>query len=190
MESEQRIDEFIILQCLPDGSVRCRGDATSVIAARRRLRERSGAKDEFFAMQLHTGAVIFRTEASALGKRIFQVAYAESIGRERAQRMRRLGYGVLSVLGSEAAKKLLRMASIRPEDIDIFMIGHAAPNRERMGMAEWIRTRYPLAKLLAINPPHQQILRADYNVLQGHPEIWLPLLDSHAAASGIQHFPA
>lgn len=183
MGNEFNRDEFIILQCLPDGSVRCCGDASGLIVARRRLSELSGRGCEFFAMQLHTRAVIFQTEAPALGKRIFQVAYAESVGRERAQRMRRLGYGVLSVLGSEWAKKLLGMAPIRPKDIDIFMVGHAAPNWERMKMVEWIRARYPLARVLAINPPAQQIPSADYNVLLGHPEIWLPLLDSHAVTS-------
>jgi hypothetical protein len=178
MGNEFNRNEFIILQCLPDGSVRCCGDASGVIAARRRLRELSGRGCEFFAMQLHTRAVIFHADAPALGKRVFQVAYAKPLGRERAQRLRGLGYGVLSVLGSEWAKKLLGMAAIRPKDIDIFMIGHAAPNWERMEMVEWIRVRYPLARVLAINPPDQQIPSADYNVLQGHPEIWLPLLDS------------
>jgi hypothetical protein len=134
-------------------------------------------------MQLHTRAVIFHAEAPALGKRIFQVAYAESIGRERAQRMRRLGYGVLSVLGSEWAKRLLEMAAIRPKDIDIFMVGHAAPDCERMQMVEWIRARYPLARVLAINRLDQQIPSADYNVLRGHPEIWLQLLDSYVVTS-------
>jgi hypothetical protein len=183
MEDEFNLNEFIILQCLPDGSVRCCGDASGVIRARRRLRELSGRGCEFFAMQMHTRAVIFRAEAPALGKRVFQVAYVESLGRERARRMRRLGYGVLSILGSESAKKLLEVAAIRPKDIDIFVIGHAAPNSERMKVVEWIRARYPLARVLAINPPDQPIPSADYNVLQGHPETWLPLLDPRVVTS-------
>ncbi len=173
-------DGFNIFECMADGSVRWCEETSSLIKARRLLRELVRArKSEFFAMHLTTRGILFHSEAPALGRRVFQIAYTERLCQERAHLLRTLGYGVLSVLGSEAAKKLLRTVRILPQDIDLFMIGHAAPETERKGMVEWLKTRYPQVKVLVLNPPNQRIPGADHNAPLNSPEMWLPLLPPH-----------
>ena len=102
-------------------------------------------------------------------KRIFQVAYDEDAGLGTAELLRSRGYGVISVLSNEAAKVLL--SSI--QKYDLFIIGHAAPEKCRSEMIDWLKTHYPDVKVLALNPPHQPLPNADYNSLASDPESWL-----------------
>jgi hypothetical protein len=179
---------FNIFECLADGSVRWCEEASSLIKARRLVRELVRTrKSEFFAMQLPTRAIIFHSEAPALGRRVFQIAYTERLCHERAHLLRTLGYGVLSVIGSEAAKRLLRTVHIRPADIDLFMVGHAAPEAEREETVAWLKARYPLVRVLALNPPDTRIPGADHNVPLNGPEVWLPLLPPHKASPTSAH---
>jgi hypothetical protein len=172
---------YDIFECLPDGSVRWRLDVSGLIKARRKLRqlvETTGS--EYFAMQTATRAVIFHSEAPALGKRVFQIAYTKELGKQRAHLLRSLGYGVLTVSGNNEAKKLLPMLQPRAGDISLFIVGHAVPESTRKEIVEWLKAEYPLVDIIALNPPNQRILGADYNVLQNGPELWLPLLPMHA----------
>ncbi len=41
-------------------------------------------------------------------------------------------------------------------------------------MVDWLKAKYPNVKVLALNPPNQQLPGADYNVVQNGPEKWLP----------------
>ena len=107
-------------------------------------------------------------------KRIFQIAYDEGIGFRRAQLLRELGYGVISALGNEAAKVLL--SSI--QHYDLFIVGHAAPESSRREIVAWLKANYPRVKILALNPPRQQMTDADYNAIQNGPETWLPIVTS------------
>lgn len=102
-------------------------------------------------------------------KRIFQIAYDEQAGLHSAELLRNRGYGVISVLSNEAAKVLL--SSI--QKYDLFMIGHAAQEKCRGEMVDWLRTHYPDVKILALNPPHQPLPNADYNAPVSDPEGWL-----------------
>jgi hypothetical protein len=173
---------YDIFECLPDGSAKWRVDVSGLIRARRKLRELVEATgSEYFAMQTPTRAVIFHSEAPALGQRVFQIVYAEELGKLRAHLMRGLGFGVLSVVGNDAAKKLLPMLRPRAGDISLFIVGHAAPESTRKEIVEWLKAEYPLVGIIALNPPNQKILGADYNVLQNGPELWLPLLPMRVA---------
>jgi len=98
----------------------------------------------------------------------------EGIGFRRAQLLRELGYGVISVLGNEAAKVLL--GSI--QRYDLFIVGHAAPESSRREIVAWLKANYPRVKILALNPPRQQMTDADYNAIQNGPETWLPIVTS------------
>src|SRR5439155_1510278 len=91
---------------------------------------------------------------------------------QRAELLLGCGYGVISVLGNEAAKVLL--SSI--QHYDLFIVGHAAPEETRREMVGWLKVKYPEVEILALNPPHQQVLRADYNVRLNGPENWLPIV--------------
>jgi len=107
-------------------------------------------------------------------KRIFQIAYDEQLGLRRAELLRSLGYGVISVIGNDPTKVLL--TSI--QHYDLFILGYAAPEETRTEMIDWIRVKYPKVKIVALNAPHQQLLNADYNVTLNGPENWLPFVRS------------
>ncbi len=112
-------------------------------------------------------------------RRIFQIAYDVDLGLRRAELLRSRGYGVISVMGNQAAKLLL--SSI--QHYGLFIVGHAAPEETRREIVDWLRAEYPKIKILALNPPNQQILRADYNVRQNGPENWLPIVTQVLANS-------
>ena len=63
---------------------------------------------------------------------------------------------------------------------DFFVVGHAAPEETITEMIAWIRVKYTRVKILALNPPHQQLLNADYNVTLNGPENWLPIVTLHS----------
>jgi hypothetical protein len=173
---------YDIFECLPDGSVEWRGDASGSIRARRKLRELvESAGSEYFAIQTPTRALIFHSGAPALGKRVLQITYNKELGKQRAHLLRGVGYGVLSLVGNEAAKKLLPMLRPGADDISLFMVGHAVPESTRKEMVEWVKAEYPLVDIIALNPPNQNIPGADYNALQDRPELWLRLLTMRVA---------
>ena len=173
--------EYHIFECLPDGSVLWRGNAKGLESARSKLQELADeASNDYLAIRLPTREVVFRADAGqsevALAKRVFQVAYTEHLRTLRADLLRSRGYGVVSVIGNEAAKRLLAALQLKRDDISFFMVGHAAPESTRNEMAAWLKSAYPTARILALNPPNQQIRAADFNVLQNGPELWLPLI--------------
>jgi len=64
---------------------------------------------------------------------------------------------------------------------DLFIVGHADSQERRRQMISWLRVNYPDAKILALNPPWQLVLNADYNVPVDHPEEWLQAVASALA---------
>jgi hypothetical protein len=75
------------------------------------------------------------------------------------------------VIGNEAAQVLL---SANPHsDLALFIVGHAASERTRKEMVDWLKEKYPNVKVLALNPPNSQLPGADYNAIQNGPENWL-----------------
>jgi len=105
-------------------------------------------------------------------RRIFQIAYDEDLGFRRAELLRSRGYGVISVVGNQAAKVLLSSN----QHYDLFIVGHSAPEETRREIVGWLKAEYPKVKILALNSPHQRVLRADYNVRQNGPDTWLPIV--------------
>ena len=114
------------------------------------------------------------TEDTRATKQIFQIAYTEELRRERAGLLRQLGYSVISAIGNDAAKTLL--STIENVDLTLFILGHAAPEQTRKEMVDWLKANYPKVRVLALNPPNQQIPAADYNVIQNGAEKWLPFV--------------
>jgi hypothetical protein len=174
------INEYDIFRCLSDGSVRWRERAFRLIRVRRRLRELVVASSaEYFAVELLTRAVIFPAGSPALGTRVFQIAYTQSSATQRANLLRSIGYGVLSTIGNAAARKLLPKIPSHPHGIDLFIVGHAAPMLTRQEMVRWLKSRQRVATIIALNPPDQELIEADYNLLN-RPESWLRLLPKAA----------
>lgn len=178
--------EYEIFECLPSGHLNWRDSAPDLTTARLLLNEfAKGSENDYFGLCLATREQVFRTDGAArhvpLGRRVFQIAYNEKLSRERADMLRSLGFGVLSVIGNEPAKTLLTIAQIRSEDLSFFMLGHAAPSSTRAEMVAWIKAHYPGVRILALNPPEERIPTADYNVPQNAPELWLPIVRRVAA---------
>jgi surfactin synthase thioesterase subunit len=180
--------DYNLFECLPDGSVMWRGSVKGLESARLKLQELAeGTDNDHFAIRLPAREVVFRADAdrsaAELAKRVFQIAYTEHLRQQRADLLRGHGYGVVSVIGNEAAKTLLTALRLRGDDIALFMVGHGAPESVRNEMVAWLRSRYPSVRIIALNPPNQQIQAADFNVLQNGPELWLRLLVSTAGGS-------
>ena len=105
-------------------------------------------------------------------KRIFQVAYHEEHFLARANLLRRQGYIVISTVGNEAAKVVLPMLP----QVDLLIIGHAAPEQTRLDMVAWLRERYPRTTILALNPSHERLGTLRFNAVY-YPPTGLVALD-------------
>ncbi len=167
---------YDIFEVMPDGSSVKRAAVSGLEFAKLALEELSKrTSNECFAADRNTHQVVAQMNMPLAGrsiKRIFQIAYDEESRLQRAELLLGCGYGVISVLGNEAAKVLL--SSI--QHYDLFIVGHAAPEETRREMVGWLKVKYPEVEILALNPPHQQVLRADYNVRLNGPENWLPIV--------------
>ena len=106
-------------------------------------------------------------------KIIVHIAYDQTLMFTRATLLQRHGFEVISVMGNEVALDTLHPGA----HYDLFLIGHAAPQEQRIEMAQWLKARYPGTTILAINPPdHPQLQGADFNVELNGPETWLAMV--------------
>jgi hypothetical protein len=106
-------------------------------------------------------------------KRVFQIAYDETLLVSRAELLKSRGYEVSSVLGNDAAKRILDTR----DRYRIFIVGHGAPKETREEMVRWLKSNFPNTKILVVNPPSSAILAgADYNVVLNGPEEWLSIV--------------
>ena len=108
---------------------------------------------------------------------LFQIGYDEKGLNARAELLRRFGHEVISVTHNEAAK--VALSSYR--DVDVFIVGHTAPEQTRREMVGWLKKNYPDVKIVALNPSRDELAGADYNVVLNDHDEWLSLL---AAAAG------
>lgn len=136
--------------------------------------------NECFAADAETRQVVMQKNlAPARLRRIFQIAYDMDLGLRRAEVLRSRGYGVISVVGNDAAKVLLSS----PQHYDLFIVGHSAPEEIRREIVAWLKAQYPNVKILALNPPNQRLSGADHNILLDGPETWLPIVHQELASS-------
>jgi hypothetical protein len=173
--------EYDIFECFSDGSIGWREKVLGLPSTRLRidaLVTKTG--NDHLAMHLSTREVVFHVdpdnvtvEAPAI-KRIFHIAYTERSRIERANLLRAFGCGVLSVIGNEAAKVLL--SQIKNVKLTLIIMGHSAPEPTRKEMVVWLKKNHPNVKILALNPPYQQIHDADFNVLEDKPNEWLTVV--------------
>ena len=174
--------EYEIFECLADGSVMWCARASGLPNTGLKLGGlRRDTGKEYFALHLLTHDIVFAADVSNVvsertGKRIFQIAYTDQLRLTRAELLRSLGYAVISVVGNEAAKVLLTTLHHNNLGIALFIVGHAAPAQTRKEIVDWLKENYPWAKILALNPPNQQVPNADYNVLENGPEAWIPFV--------------
>lgn len=112
-------------------------------------------------------------------KRImFQIGYDQRGLNARAELFRRFGHEVISVADNEAAKHAL--SSIH--NVDLFIVGHTAPEETRKEMVDWLKTNFPKVKIVALNPSaNRQLSGADCNVVLNDWDEWLSLLAAVAS---------
>jgi hypothetical protein len=108
---------------------------------------------------------------------LFQIGYDERGLNARAELLRRFGHEVISVTHNEAAKVALSSY----HDVDLFIVGHTAPEQTRKEMVLWLKTNYPKVKIVALNPSKEQLIGADYNVMLNDHDEWLSLLAAAAS---------
>ena len=174
---------YEILEVMPDGSTVKRVVVHGLEFAKVALQDLAKrTSNECIAEDAKTHQVVAQANLPATKRairRVFQIAYDEEAGVQSAELLRSRGYGVISVLSNEAAKVLL--SSI--QKYDLFIIGHAAPEKCRSEMVDWLKTYYPNVKVLALNPPHQPLPNVDYNSLASDPESWLLFVTERLALS-------
>jgi hypothetical protein len=167
---------YDIFEVMPDGFTIKRAAVSGLEFAKLSVVELSRrTANECIAADRYTHQVVAQMNvplAKRSIKRFFQIDYDEQARVRRADLLINHGYGVISVLGNEAAKLLL--SSI--QHYDLFIVGSAASEGTRKEIVDWLKEKYPTVKILALNPPHQQVTNADYNVTENGPENWLPLV--------------
>jgi hypothetical protein len=108
---------------------------------------------------------------------MFQIGYDEKELNVRAELFRRFGHEVISVADNDAARHAL--ASI--ENVDVFVVGHAAPEQTRKEMVDWLKVNFPRVKIVALIPHgHHRLETADCNVVLNDWNEWLLLLEAAA----------
>lgn len=167
---------FHIFKVQSDGSLRWMEAAVDVERAKARATVLAASAPGEYVITNMTGDKIL---VKFSPKRImFQIGYDENELKVRAELFRRVGHEVISVADNEAAKNAL--TSIH--NVDVFVVGHTAPEQTRKEMVDWLKTNFPKVKIVALIPSaNRQLPRADYNVVLNDREELLSLL---AAAAG------
>ena len=147
--------------------------------ARRKLQQLArNTTNECSVIYLPTRQIVALANIPHVKRVVFQVAYDERLLAERADLLKLRGYEVVSAIGNECAKAVLNL----PQRVDLFIVGHNAPEQSRKEIVAWLKAKYPKVQVVALNPPEcQQLLGADYNTLFDGPEAWLPIVDAAVA---------
>jgi DNA-binding NarL/FixJ family response regulator len=104
---------------------------------------------------------------------VFQIGYDKAGMNARMELLRRIGHEVISVADNDAAKVALR----KTPPVDLFIVGHNAPEQTRQEMVAWLKANYPKIKIVALNPSKErELIGADYNVLLNAKDEWLSLI--------------
>ena len=167
---------FNIFKVQADGSLRWIESAADMERAKALVKGLAAASPGEYVITNLKGEKIF---IKSPHKRImFQIGYDEKELKVRAQLLRRCGHEVISVADNEAAKRAL--ASIH--SVDVFIVGHTAPDQTRKEMVDWLKTNCPKVKIVALIPSaDRQLLRADHNVVLNDWDEWLSLLTAAAS---------
>src|SRR5216683_82055 len=170
------IPRFDILKVESDGGRRWMEAAENLERAKARVKIlATSSPGEYVIADQETGE---RISIKPKTKRIlFQIGYDEKGINARAELLRRFGHAVISVTNNEAAKVALSSY----HDVELFIVGHTAPEQTRKEMVAWLKTNYPKVKIVALNPSKDQLVGADYNVILNDHDEWLSLLAAAAS---------
>ena len=170
------LSPFHISKVQSNGSRHWIEGAVSVESARARVKALAAFSPCDYVITNLTGREI---PAKSLPKRrMFQIGYDERELNARAEMFRRVGHEVISVPDNEAAKRVL--ASL--QNVDVFVVGHSAPEQTRKEMVDWLKANFPNAKVVALIPSASyQVSRADYNIVVNDWDEWPSLLAATAS---------
>lgn len=76
---------------------------------------------------------------------ILSIAYDPDLGETRRMLLKEAGYSVHSVVGNDAGMKAAERANFR-----MFIVGHDAPELQRMKMVHWLKKNHPKIPVLAL----------------------------------------
>ena len=167
------LSPFHVFKVKSDGSRHWLEGAVSVERATARVKVLAASSPGQYVITNLTGKVEFPS------KRImFQIGYDEKELNARAELFRRCGFEVISVADNESAKRALRSIG----NVDVFVVGHAAPEQTRKEMVEWLKATFPKVKIVALIPSaNRELSRADYNIVLNDWDQWPSLLAAAAS---------
>ena len=167
------LSPFHVFKVKSDGSRHWLEGAVSVERATARVKVLAASSPGQYVITNLTGKVEFPS------KRImFQIGYDEKELNARAELFRRCGFEVISVADNESAKRALRSIG----NVDVFVVGHAAPEQTRKEMVEWLKATFPQIKIVALIPSaNRELSRADYNIVLNDWDKWPSLLAAAAS---------
>jgi len=162
--------QFDIFKEQQDGSLRWLASAASMESAEARVKRLPPAEYVIIAGQSAVKRISITSPAKQI---VFQIAYDDDKGSAARETLfKSFGHEVISVADNEAAKRAL--ASI--PNVDVFILGHTAPEQTREEMVGWLKVNFPKAKIVALIPSASpQLLRADYNIPQSDWAAWVSL---------------
>src|SRR5215469_6256767 len=109
---------------------------------------------------------------------MFQIDYDDKGMNARAELFRSFGHEVISVVDNKAAKRALTST----HNVDVFVVGHTAPEHTRKEMVDWLKKNFPKVRIVALVPStNHQLPRADYNMVLNDWDEWLALLAATAS---------
>ena len=167
------LSPFHVFKVKSDGSLQWLEGAVSVERATARVKVLTASSPGEYVITNLTGKVEFPPT-----RIMFQIGYDEKELNARAEMFRRCGLEVISVADNESAKRAL--SSIR--NVDVFVVGHAAPEQTRREMVEWLKATFPKVKIVALIPSaNRELSRADYNIVLNDWDNWPSLLAAAAS---------
>ena len=177
---------FHIFEVLPTGvRVVCESVAGLETAHRALEAQAKRTRNECLAVCAATQQVVAQRNTPLAAPhhrgRLFQVAYTRVLGFRRADELLRHGFRPVTVVGNEQARRVLSVSS---ERYSLFILGHNALAATREEMANWIRSRYAGARILALNGPHERLASADFNAPVNEPHIWMQQVRRALALGG------
>ena len=162
---------FHILKMQSDGSLHWMEGAVNVERAKARMKILAASSRGEYVITNLTGKKIW---IESQGRRVmFQIGYNEEELNARAELFRCSGHEVISVADNEAAKRVL----VSIQNVDVFVVGHTAPEQTRKEMVDWLKANFPKVKIVALIPSaNRQLPSADYNIVLNQWDEWLSLL--------------
>jgi hypothetical protein len=164
------MSEFDIFRVQPDGSLRWLAAAASMETAEARAKRLPPGEYVIIADQHAPRRISIKSPAKQI---VFQIGYDDDKGSAARETLfRSFGHEVITVTDNDAAKRTL--ASI--PNVDVFILGHSAPDQTREEMVDWLKVNFPTAKIVALIPSASpQLLCADYNIPQSDWAAWVSL---------------